>query len=190
MIFKIFSFLIIHTRDRTPSITRLHTETRNYFNQSLVDHFIRSPKVVVEEIMTDISDLLQKFWTTSNGAVEASFFAMRSSCLLGILQICFDSLVDDDMVNDDMVCFDIIPFFATAVDLELITLQISKHTFSWHYCDQSHDAVLRDKFAYTHPFIPRRHPYTCPGHPYRPSSLHSARWSNLGRSSSEGYHVP
>ena len=70
---------------------------------------------MVEEIMTDISDLLQKFWTTSNGAVEASFFAMRSSCLLGILQICFDSLVDDDMVNDDMVNDDMVNDDITSV---------------------------------------------------------------------------
>ena len=102
-IFKIFSFLIIHTRDRTPSITCLHTKTLYYFKQSLAEHFIRSPKVMEEEIMTDINDLLQEFWTSSNGAVETSFFAMRSSCLLGILKICFDILM-----NDILVCFDVI----------------------------------------------------------------------------------
>ena len=48
--------------------------------------------------MTDINDLLQEFWTSSNGAVETSFFAMRPSFLLGILKDFFD-------VNDVMVCF-------------------------------------------------------------------------------------
>ena len=42
--------------------------------------------------MADINDLLQEFWNSSNGAVGTSFFAMRSSCLLGILHKCFNSL--------------------------------------------------------------------------------------------------
>ena len=51
--------------------------------------------------MTDINDLVQEFWTSSNGAV------LRSSCLLGILQKCLNV----------MVCLDsIISIFAT-VDL-------------------------------------------------------------------------
>ena len=52
--------------------------------------------------MTDINDLVQEFWTSCNGAaIGTSFFAMRSSCLLGILQKCLDSLE---------VCFDTISF--------------------------------------------------------------------------------
>ena len=54
--------------------------------------------------MTDINDLVQEFWTSSNEAVGTSFFAMRR--LLGILQLCFKHVV----------CFDIISFFATNVD--------------------------------------------------------------------------
>ena len=66
--------------------------------------------------MADIDDLMQEFRTSSNGAVGTSFFAMRrSSCLLGILRRCFVSL-------EAMVCFDIISFFATAVDLAMITI--------------------------------------------------------------------
>ena len=59
--------------------------------------------------MTDINDLVQGFWNSSNGAVGTSFFLMRSVCLLGILQKCYDSFE---------VCFYIFTFFATAaVDL-------------------------------------------------------------------------
>ena len=91
--------------------------------------------------MTDINDLLQEFWTSSNGAVETSFFA-GSSCLLGILKYCFDSLVNDDIF---LVCFDIIISLAIAVDFELITLQTPQITYlPWHYRD--HDAILKDKF--------------------------------------------
>ena len=110
-IFKIFSILIIHSHDRTSSINGVHTATWDYFTSSLADRFINSPKVVKEEIMSGINDLVQEFWTSSNGAVGTS--AMRGSCLLGILQKCFDSLE---------VCFDIISFFATVLDLELITI--------------------------------------------------------------------
>ena len=78
------------------SITRIpHTTTWDYLIKSLADRFIRSPKVVKEEIMTE-------FWTSSSdGAVEKSFklFAMRR--LLEILQRCFHSLE---------VRFDIISF--------------------------------------------------------------------------------
>ena len=107
-IFKIFSFLIIHSHDSTSSITRVHTTTWDYFTESLPGCFIRSPKEVKEEIMTDIYNLVQefKFWTSSTGAVETSFFAMRSSRLLGILQTCFDSL--------EINVIHIISFFATA----------------------------------------------------------------------------
>ena len=90
--------------------------------------------------MTDINDLLQEFRTSSNGAVETSFFA-GSSCLLGILKYCFDFLVNDVFT----VCFDIIISLAIAVDLELITLQISGIPYlPWHYRD--HDAILKDNF--------------------------------------------
>ena len=107
-ILKIFNFLIIHSHDRTSSITRVHTTTWDYFTKSLAGRFIRSPKLVKEEIITNINDLVQEFWTSSNGAVETSFFPMRAGCLLGILTKCFGSLE---------VCFDIISFSATAFDL-------------------------------------------------------------------------
>ena len=81
------------------SITRvLHTTTWDYFTSRLPDRFIRSPKAVQEAIMTDINDLVQEFWkTSSDGAVGASFFAMRR--LFEILQRCFDILE---------VCFNIL----------------------------------------------------------------------------------
>ena len=84
------------------SITRIpHTTTWDYLIKSLADRFIRSPKVVKEEIMTDVSNLVQEFWTTlSDGAVEDKFFAMRR--LLEILQRCFHFLE---------VRFDIISFY-------------------------------------------------------------------------------
>ena len=96
-----FSLLIIHNRDRMSSITRvLHTTTWDYFSENLALRFNHSPKVVKEEIMADVSDLVQEFRMSSrDGAVGESFVAM--SRLLKILQ----------------VCFDIIPFFATAIDL-------------------------------------------------------------------------
>ena len=98
-----FSLLIIHNHNRMSSITRVpRTTTWIYFTEHLEDRFIRSPIVVKEEIMTDVSDLVQEFWTTSSdGAVEESFnfFAMRR--LLEILKQCFDSLE---------VRFDIISF--------------------------------------------------------------------------------
>ena len=92
--------------------------------------------------MTDINDLLQEFWTSSNGAVETSFFA-GSSCLLGILKYCFDSLMNHDFFK---VCFDIIISLAIAVDLELITLQLLGGIpyLALHYRD--HDAILKNKF--------------------------------------------
>ena len=96
-ILKNFNFLIIHSHDRTSSITRVHTTTWNYFTDSLEDRFIESPKVVMEEIMTDINDLVQEFQTSSNGAIAASLFAMRR--LYEILLKCFR------LFN---VCFDII----------------------------------------------------------------------------------
>ena len=80
------------------SITRiLRTTTWNYFTKYLRDRFIRSPKVVKEAIMTDINDLVQEFRTSSNGAVVASFIAMRR--LLEILYGCLSFW---------KVCFDII----------------------------------------------------------------------------------
>ena len=90
----VFSLSIIHNCVRmSSSITRvLHTTTWIYFT-ILGDRFFRSPKVVKEAIMTDIYDLVQEFWTSSDGAVGASFIAMRR--LLEILQlvlwkVCFD----------------------------------------------------------------------------------------------------
>jgi hypothetical protein len=83
-----------------PSITRvLRTTTWNYFTSRLPVRFSRSSKEVKEAIMTDINDLMQEFWTSSDhdGVVGASFFAMRR--LFEILQKCFDNLI---------VCFYII----------------------------------------------------------------------------------
>ena len=58
--FMNFSLLIIHNRDRMSSNTRvLHTTTWGYFTKHLESLFIRSPKVVREEIMADINDLVQ-----------------------------------------------------------------------------------------------------------------------------------
>ena len=104
----IYSLLIIHNHYRMSSITRvLHPTTWDYFSSSLPDHFIRSPKVMKEVIMTSINDLVQEFWSTSSDRdVGASFFAMRR--LFEILQRCFDYLE---------VCFDIVSVLATAVDL-------------------------------------------------------------------------
>jgi hypothetical protein len=83
--------VIINNHDRK-SITRvLHTTTWAYFTSCLPGHFSHSPKVVKEAIMTDINDLVQEFLrTSSDGAVEASLFAMRH--LLEILQGCFHIL--------------------------------------------------------------------------------------------------
>ena len=79
------------------SITNVHASTWNYFANSLSKRFIRSPKVVMEEIMTDINDLVQEFQTSSNGAFAECLFSMRR--LFEILLKCFQ------LFN---VCFDII----------------------------------------------------------------------------------
>ena len=79
------------------SITRVHATTWDYFTESLFDRFKESPKVVMEEIMTDINDLVQEFQTSSNGAIAASSFAMR--LLYDFLLQCFR------LFN---VCFDVI----------------------------------------------------------------------------------
>jgi hypothetical protein len=76
----------------------LHTKTWDYFTSRLPDRFSRSPKVVKEEIMRDINNLVQEFWrTSSDGAVGAPFSEMRQ--LLEILQVCSDNFE---------VCFDIV----------------------------------------------------------------------------------
>ena len=96
----IISLLIIYNQDRMSSITRvLHAATWGYFTSRLSDRFIRSPKAVKEVIMTDINDLVQKFWRTSTDGTDGEIlFAMR--CLFEILQKC--------LVNFE-VCF-IFPF--------------------------------------------------------------------------------
>ena len=86
----IFSVLIIHNYDRRSSITRvLHAATWNYFILFLPDHFIRSPNVVKEAIMTDIHDLVQEFST--DGADGEPIIAMcRLNEILGLcLEVCF-----------------------------------------------------------------------------------------------------
>ena len=93
----IFNLLIIHNHDRMSSISRiLHTTTWDYFTSRLPDHFRHSPKVVKEAIMSEINDLVQdsEFWRTSessDGAVAASFFAMRRlhEILQRCLEVCF-----------------------------------------------------------------------------------------------------
>ena len=87
-----FHLLIIHNHDRMSSTTQvLHTKTWDYVTLYLPSRFDHSPKVVMEEIMTDINDLVQEFCRTSSD-VGGSFFAMRR--LLEILQqisnVCFD----------------------------------------------------------------------------------------------------
>ena len=78
------------------SITRprvvLHTTTWDYFTSHLPDRISHSPKEVKEAIMTDINNLVQEFWrTSSDGAIEASFFAMRRlhEILEQCLEVCF-----------------------------------------------------------------------------------------------------
>ena len=111
----IFSLLIIHNHDRISSITHvLHTTTWDYFASHLPDRFSCSPKVVKEAIMTDINNLVQEFWGTSNdGAAGTSFFAMLR--LLEILQECFDIME---------VCF-LISIFSAALDYAEKNLQNS-----------------------------------------------------------------
>ena len=89
------------------SITRvLHTTTWDYFTEHLAFRFTHSPKVVREEIMADINDLVQEARMSSrDGAVGESFVA---TCrLFEIFQ----------------VCFDFVPFFSTAVNLADKNLQ-------------------------------------------------------------------
>ena len=115
--------VINYNHNRISSTTRvLHTTTWDYFTYCLSYRFIRSSKEVKEVIMTDISDIVQEFWRTSNdGAVgvSQSFFAMRR--LLEILQECL------------RVCFFFISvFFTIGVDLADINLQMPN---SWYYSD-------------------------------------------------------
>ena len=136
----IFDSLIIHRdnhdRTRMSSISRVpHATTQDYFSDRLASRFIDSSKVVKEEIMTDINDLVQEFLkTSSDGAVGASIPAMR--LLLGILQRCLNSLE---------VCFNIVSFFVTAAHSADMNLQIP---VSRQYDAQSLDnrISLRDKF--------------------------------------------
>ena len=106
----IFNLLIILNHDRISSTTRVpHTTTWDYFASHLPKLFHRSPEVVKEAIMTDINDLVQDFWkTSSDGAIEVSFFEMRR--FLEILQECIGLLE---------VCFDIVSVFATATDKDV-----------------------------------------------------------------------
>jgi hypothetical protein len=83
----IFKLLIIHNHVRTSSTTQvLHTATWDFFISRLPHLFRHSRRVVKEAIMSDINDLVQEFCSSSDAAVEASFFAMRR--LLEILQGC------------------------------------------------------------------------------------------------------
>jgi hypothetical protein len=92
---------------------------------------------VKEAIMTDINNLVQKFWrTSSDGVVGASFFEMRR--LLEFLQKCCNL----------EVCFDIISVFATAVNLADKSTDVDKPQllalyFSFYYSAHSE---IRAKF--------------------------------------------
>ena len=65
--------------------------------------------------MTDINDLVQEFWTSSYGAVEASFCAMRR--LLEVLEGCF-GLIE--------VCFDIMRLPSTQLIKSIVRLVQSR----------------------------------------------------------------
>ena len=81
--------------------------------------------------MTDINDLVQEFWrTSSDGAIEASFFEMRR--LLEILRNCIGVLD---------VCFDIVSVFATAADKDVQ----SDHWFGAILSDHQVDDRIRAK---------------------------------------------
>ena len=103
----ILCLFFIHSHDRISSITRvLHTTTWDYFASHLPDRFSRSPKVMKEAIMADISNLVQEFWkTSSDGADGAPSFEMRR--LLEIVQ------------NISDVCFVIVSVFASFTDKNL-----------------------------------------------------------------------
>ena len=91
MIFSIFK-LTLHIHDRMSSITRvLHSTTWVYFTSRLPVQFSLSQEVVREAIMTDVNDLVQEFWGTSNDGVDgAPLFAML--CLHDILQNALESV--------------------------------------------------------------------------------------------------
>ena len=131
VILVIFNPLIIHNHDRMSPITRvLHTTTWKYFTSHLPVCFSRSSKAVKEVIMTDINDLVEEFWgTSSDGAIGASFFAMRR--LHEILQRCLE------------VSFDTVSVFATAVDLADKNLQLSA---DWHHSQSDLEDQIRAKF--------------------------------------------
>ena len=106
----------------------LHTTTWGFFTSRLPDLFIHSPKALKEAIMTDIDDLVQMFWTSSDGAVEVPFFAMLR--LLEILEVCFDKLE---------VCFDIISFIDSDFADKIYRCPPSRRLTTesepnWRYC--------------------------------------------------------
>jgi hypothetical protein len=98
------------------STTRvLNIATWEYFSSCLPGRFFRSPKVVKEEIMKDINDLVQEFWrTSSGGVVGASLLAMRR--LFAILNVRF---------HNSEGCFDIISVFVNAIRFADKILQMS-----------------------------------------------------------------
>ena len=132
----IFGSLIIHNHDRMSSITVPHATTQDYFSDRLASRFFFSTKVVKEEIMTDINDLVvqELLKTSSDEVVGASISAML--LLHRILQSCSISLG---------VCFNIVSFFVTAAHSADMNLQIP---VSRQYDAQSLDnrISLRDKF--------------------------------------------
>ena len=129
----IFTLIIFHNHDRMSSITRvLHTATWNFFSIDLPYRFCHSPKVVKEEIITDINELVQEFWrTSSDGAIGAPFLEMRR--LLEILQRCIGLLE---------VWFDFVSVFATAADKDIQ----SGNWFNSTLSDRQVDDRTRAKF--------------------------------------------
>ena len=83
--------------------------------------------------MADINDLLQDFWSSSNGAVGVSLTAMCR--VFGILRKCFK-------FKFLKVCFNVIPVFVGCVDLADNNLQKSSNRDTWHYRDESLDVRM------------------------------------------------
>ena len=135
----IFGSLIIHNHDRMSFITVPHATTQDYFSDRLASRFFFSTKVVKEEIMTDISDLVvqELLKTSSDEVVGASISAML--LLHRILQSCSISLG---------VCFNIVSFFVAAVHLADKNVQVFVSSPSGYVAQSLDDQIslpVRDK---------------------------------------------
>ena len=79
-----------HNMYRISSTIRVpHRATWDYFKSSLPAYFMRCPKVVKEEITTDINDLMQQFWQISTDEA-VDIFSLAMCRLREILQVCLD----------------------------------------------------------------------------------------------------